>query len=188
MGLEQLQAGGMVPVVAIDVGVEGPGVDDQCDGWTSLARISSIRSEISARPLAPAPAASSLRLPCWAPSRFSIASRVSSDTVLPRRSASWRRRASSSSDSFTVVLCMYASIQHRSILVVARYRARQPHRPPAVRRRPERFGPGLSVVSEGSSASAIIEVGEDGGDAPVEVGFVEKSQFGEDRPDVLLDR
>jgi hypothetical protein len=29
----------MVPVIAIDVGVEEPGVDDQCDGWASLERI-----------------------------------------------------------------------------------------------------------------------------------------------------
>ena len=116
MRLEQLQARGVVPVTAIDVGVEGPGIDDQRDGWTSLARISSIRSEMSSRPLAPAPAARSRRLPWWAPSRFSIASRVSADTVLPRRWASWRRRASSSSDSFTVVLCMYASIQRNSIV------------------------------------------------------------------------
>ena len=110
VAFEQVQACGVVPVVAIDVGVEGAGVDDQRDGRTSLARISSIRSEMSSRPLAPAPAASSCRLPGWAPSKFSIASRVSSDTVLPRRSASWRRRASSSSGSFTVVRCMYASI------------------------------------------------------------------------------
>ena len=47
MRLEEFQAGAMVPVIAIDVGVEGPGIDDQCDGWTSLARISSIRSEMS---------------------------------------------------------------------------------------------------------------------------------------------
>jgi hypothetical protein len=40
----------MVPVIAIDVGVEGSGVDDQRDGWTSLARISSIRSEVTSRP------------------------------------------------------------------------------------------------------------------------------------------
>lgn len=86
--LEQFQAGGMMSVVAIDVCVEGPCVDDQCDGGTSLARISSMRSEMSSRPLAPAPAASSRRLPRWVPSRFSIASRVSSETVLPRRSAS----------------------------------------------------------------------------------------------------
>ncbi len=39
-----------------------------------------------------------------------MASRVSSETVTPRRSASWRSRASSSSESFTVVRFMYASI------------------------------------------------------------------------------
>ena len=63
MRLEQFEARPVVSVVAVDVRVEGAGVDDQCDGCTSLARISSIRSEMSSRPLAPAPAASSRRLP-----------------------------------------------------------------------------------------------------------------------------
>ncbi len=97
-------------VVPVDVGVERTGVDDQSDGCTSAARISSTRSEISLQPLAPAPAARRRRLPGLAPRKASIASRVSSDTVLPLRSASCRRRASSSSGSFTVVRCMYASI------------------------------------------------------------------------------
>ena len=101
----------VVPVVTIDVGIERPCVDDQRDGRASLARISSIRSEMSLLPLAPAPAASNRRAPRWTPSRFSMASRVSADTVVPRRCASWRSRASSSSVSFTVVLCMYASIR-----------------------------------------------------------------------------
>ena len=39
-----------------------------------------------------------------------MASRVISETVTPRRAASWRRRASRSSGSFTVVRFMYASI------------------------------------------------------------------------------
>jgi hypothetical protein len=47
MGLEQLQAGGVVGVVGVDVGVEGAGVEDQRDGAISAARISSIRSETS---------------------------------------------------------------------------------------------------------------------------------------------
>jgi hypothetical protein len=47
MGLEQLQAGGVVGVVGVDVGIERPGVDDQRDGASSAARISSIRSETS---------------------------------------------------------------------------------------------------------------------------------------------
>lgn len=112
VSFEQVQASGVVSVVAIDIGVERTGIDDQSDCWTSLARISSMRSEMSSRPLAPAPPARSRRLPGWVPRKVSIASRVKSDTVLPRRSASCRRRASSSSGSFTVVRCMYASILH----------------------------------------------------------------------------
>lgn len=100
----------MVTVVAVDVRVQRAGVDDQGDDGTSLARISSIRSEMSSWPLAPAAAASSLRRARWPPRWAAIASRVSSDTVVPRRCASCRSRASSSSGSFTVVRCMYASI------------------------------------------------------------------------------
>ena len=85
VGLEQLEAFNMVSVIAIDVGVQRAGVDDQCDELTSSIRISSIRSEMSARPLAPAPAPRSLRLPWGASSIVAIASRVSSDTVTPRR-------------------------------------------------------------------------------------------------------
>ena len=110
VSLEQIEASGVMAVVAIDVGVERASIDDQSDDCTSAARISSMRSEMSSRPLAPAPAARSRRLPGWVPRNVSIASRVRSDTVLPRRSASCRRRASSSSGSFTVVRCMYASI------------------------------------------------------------------------------
>ncbi|MGH9272448.1 MAG: hypothetical protein ACRDZ2_14365, partial [Ilumatobacteraceae bacterium] len=58
MGFEQIEAGPMVPVVGVDVGVQRSDVDDQCDAPTSLARISSIRSEMSCRPLDPAPAVS----------------------------------------------------------------------------------------------------------------------------------
>ena len=110
MRFEQVEADRVVTVIAIDVRVQRAGVDDQCDGPTSLARISSMRSEMSVLPLAPAPAAMSRRLPRGASSSVSIASRVSSDTVIPRRCASCRSRASRSSDSFTVVLCMYVSI------------------------------------------------------------------------------
>lgn len=58
MGLEQLEARGVVRVVSVDVGVQRPGVDDQ-RGYeaTSAAKISSMRSETSLRPLRPAPAA-----------------------------------------------------------------------------------------------------------------------------------
>lgn len=47
MGLEQLQAGSVMSVIGIDVGVKGPGVEDQRDGAISEERISSIRSETS---------------------------------------------------------------------------------------------------------------------------------------------
>jgi hypothetical protein len=47
MGLEQLQAGSVMSVIGIDVGVEGTGVEDQRDGAISEERISSIRSETS---------------------------------------------------------------------------------------------------------------------------------------------
>jgi hypothetical protein len=88
VGLEQLETSLVVPIVGVDVRVERPGVDDQRDARTSLARISSIRSEMSSRPLDPALAASSLRRLPVRPRCASMASRVSSDTVSPRRSAS----------------------------------------------------------------------------------------------------
>ena len=115
MGFEQIEAGRVVPVVGVDVRVQRAGLDDQCDAPTSLARISSIRSEMSCRPLDPAAAASNRRRVRGPPRCASMASRVSSDTVVPRRSASWRSRASRSSGSFTVVRCMYASTPHRTV-------------------------------------------------------------------------
>lgn len=102
VGFEQLQAGGVVGVVGINVGVEGASVEDQRDGAISEARISSIRSETSLWPLRPAAAALSCRRPP-APRCCSSAVRVTSAIVTPRRSASWRSRASRSSGSFTVV-------------------------------------------------------------------------------------
>jgi hypothetical protein len=102
VGFEQLQAGGVVGVVGVDVGVEGASVEDQRDGAISEARISSIRSETSLWPLRPAAAALSCRRPP-APRCCSSAVRVTSAIVTPRRSASWRSRASRSSGSFTVV-------------------------------------------------------------------------------------
>ena len=104
MLLEKLKAFGMVAVVCVDVGVQRPGVDQERYGRTSARRISSIRSEMSDRPLAPAAAAISWRRPRWEPKCSSIASLVTSETVVARRSASWRRRASNSSGSLTVVL------------------------------------------------------------------------------------
>ena len=91
-------------------------IDDQGDGTTSLARVSSIRSEMSLRPLRPAATASSVRR---APRCVCTASRVNSEIVMPRRCASWRSRASVSSDSFTVVRFMYASISENQWCAVA---------------------------------------------------------------------
>ena len=47
MGFEQFQAGGVVCIIAVDICIERPGVEDQRDGAVSEARISSIRSEMS---------------------------------------------------------------------------------------------------------------------------------------------
>ena len=102
VGFEQLQAGRVMGVVGVDVGVEGPGVEDQRDGAISEARISSIRSETSLWPLRPL-AAALRRRRSPAPRCCSSAVRVTSAIVTPRRSASWRSRASRSSGSFTVV-------------------------------------------------------------------------------------
>jgi hypothetical protein len=110
MGLEQLKALAVMVVVRIDVGVQRAGVDEQGYRATSSRRISSIRTETSCEPLLPAAEAISLRRSGPPPRCASIASRVSSDTVEPLRSASWRSRASRSSESFTVVRFMYASI------------------------------------------------------------------------------
>lgn len=110
MCLEELKAGAVVSIVSINVRVERPGVDDQRDEPNSAARISSIRSEMSVRPLAPAPAARRRLRPLRPPRCASMASLVISEIVVPRRCASCRKRASRSSGSLTVVLFMYASI------------------------------------------------------------------------------
>jgi hypothetical protein len=99
----------VVVVVTVDIGIERAGVDDQRDEPTSARMISSIRSEMSLRPLRPEAAAPRRRrLP--APRCCSSAVRVTSAIVLPRRCASCRSLASSSSESLTVVRRMYASI------------------------------------------------------------------------------
>jgi hypothetical protein len=101
MARQQREAGSVVSIVFVDVCVERAGIDDQRDRRASRRKISSIRRAVSRRPLRPAFAAIRRRRP--APRWDSMASRVISDTVVPRRSASWRSRASSSSDNFTVV-------------------------------------------------------------------------------------
>ena len=112
MCLEQFETRVVVAVVSVYVGEQRPSVDDQCDEPNSAVRISSIRSEMSVRPLDPVPAARSRRRPP-PPRCASMASRVISEIVVPRRCASWRSRASRSSGSLTVVRFMYASIPAR---------------------------------------------------------------------------
>lgn len=68
MALQELETLGVVGVVAVDVGVQRPGVNDQRDVPTSPAKICSMRSEMSAWPLAPAPAARRRRR-VWLPPR-----------------------------------------------------------------------------------------------------------------------
>jgi len=86
MGQEEIEGVAVMPVIGVDVGEERPSVDEDCYFATSAASISSMRSEMSSRPLRPAPAARRRRArpPRWS----SMASRVSSETVIPRRSAS----------------------------------------------------------------------------------------------------
>lgn len=64
VGRDKLEARFVMGVVGVDVGVQRPRVDEQ-RGYrsTSAARISSMRSETSLRPLRPAFAASSRRRP-----------------------------------------------------------------------------------------------------------------------------
>jgi hypothetical protein len=57
--LQQVQRVGVMSVVSVDVGVERAGIDQQTLQDSSSRRISSIRAEISWRPLRPAAAASS---------------------------------------------------------------------------------------------------------------------------------
>lgn len=106
VSFEQFEALVMVVVVSVDVGIERAGVDDERYRETSMRRISSMRAETSPDPLRPTPAASSLRLPRLDPRWASMASRVRSEIVTPRRSASCRSLASRSSGSLTVVRFM----------------------------------------------------------------------------------
>ncbi len=104
MSPEEVQGFLVVPVIGVDIGVERTSIDDDGYRATSAASISSMRSEMSSRPLLPAPAALNFRArpPRW----VSMASRVRSEMVTPRRSASCRSKASRSSGSLTVVRCM----------------------------------------------------------------------------------
>lgn len=87
VALEQLEASRVVGIVAVDIRVQRPGVDDQRDRLISAEMICSIRSEMSDCPLWPAAAAPSRRrVPT--PSCTSSAVRVTSAIVVPRRWAS----------------------------------------------------------------------------------------------------
>lgn len=63
VGEQQLERGSMMPIIRIDIRIERPRVDDEGYDAASVARISSMRSEMSSCPLRPAPAAASLRRP-----------------------------------------------------------------------------------------------------------------------------
>ena len=103
----------VIRIVGIDVREERAGVGDEpylpppcsANRSDSSESICSIRTEMSERPLRPALVlARRRRTPL--PRNVSIAVRVSSETVIPRRFASSRSLASRSSGSFTVVLFM----------------------------------------------------------------------------------
>lgn len=114
MGLKKCAAPVMVAVIQVNQREERTGVHNEAYLSASSRRISSIRSEMSPWPLFPAPEETNSRLFEW-PRWASIASRVSSETVLPFLAASWRRRLSRSSGSFTVVRFMVC--QHTKNLV-----------------------------------------------------------------------
>jgi hypothetical protein len=112
MLLKQAPTSVVFVVVAVIGGIERPGVDDQ-RAASSDPRISSMRCEMSCLPLAPGLPRRLFRGPPikW----FSIASRVSSETVIPRRSASCRSRLSIKSGSLTVVRFMGMPAYHKAL-------------------------------------------------------------------------
>ena len=61
MRQKKIKGTAVMSVVGVDIGVERSGVDQDRYWVTSTARSSSIRSEMSSRPLRPAPAARSWR-------------------------------------------------------------------------------------------------------------------------------
>lgn len=105
MRLEERQADLVIAIVLVDVCVQGAGVDNQRDRRASRRMISSIRRAVLRRPLRPAFAAIRRRRP-RPPKCASMASRVTSAMVVPRRAASCRSLASVSLLSFTVVRFM----------------------------------------------------------------------------------
>ena len=105
MRLQELKATVVIAIICVRVGIQRPRIHEERYRTASFRRISSIRSETSVSPLLPAFAARNRRLPP-PPRCASIASLVSSEIVFFLRAASWRRRASRSSVSFTVVRFM----------------------------------------------------------------------------------
>lgn len=85
MGLQQLRTRLVVLVVGIDVGVERTRVNDDSYGVTSLPKISSIRSEMSCRPLRPAAFAPSTRRPGVPSPRSSSSARPAGTIAASRR-------------------------------------------------------------------------------------------------------
>ena len=63
MSLQEGEAGFVVSIVFVDVGIQRPRIDDQRDRWASRRMISSIRRAVSLRPLRPALAAMKRRRP-----------------------------------------------------------------------------------------------------------------------------
>jgi len=113
---EELLASVVKCIRSVDEGVERSGVDDQRDRRLSARRISSIRTEMSRSPLRPAAADKNFRRS--PPTIRSIAARVRSEIVTPRRSASCRSRASSQSGNFTVVRRMVCQHIKPSFLTI----------------------------------------------------------------------
>ncbi len=67
MGLQELPTRRMVAIVGVDVGEQWASVDEEGYAPTSARRISSILSEMSSRPLCPAPVARKRRVPRFVP-------------------------------------------------------------------------------------------------------------------------
>jgi hypothetical protein len=67
VGLQELPTRGMVAIVGVDVGEQWARVDEEGYAPTSARRISSILSEMSSRPLCPAPVARRRRVPRFVP-------------------------------------------------------------------------------------------------------------------------
>ncbi len=116
MRLQQLEALRVIIVVRVDVRVQRTGVNQQSYRRTSARSISSIRTETSAAPLRPAPAASRRRRSRRPPRCSSIACRVTSEDgdalerAAPRAEAERQDHPAASRSSAS----WYASISGRT--------------------------------------------------------------------------